>query len=92
MTSILVAASADHFASQGAIYRRPLEGEEPMTPLGGGLPRWIDGIADTGNIAARGLAVAIADRAGNLFVSNDAGRTWSHHGRQLPTPSSLLIS
>jgi photosystem II stability/assembly factor-like uncharacterized protein len=89
---ILVAASADHFASQGAIYRRPLEGDGQITPLGGGLPRWIDGIADTSNIAARGLAVAIADRAGNLFVSNDAGRTWSHHDRQLPTPSSLLIS
>jgi photosystem II stability/assembly factor-like uncharacterized protein len=88
---ILVAASADHFAPQGAIYRRPIVREGKITPVGGGLPRWIDGIADTGNIAARGLAVVVADRAGNLFRSEDAGRTWSRHGDQLPTPSSLFV-
>ena len=51
---VLVAASADHFATQGAIYRRPIDSESPMVPVGRGLPRWIDGIADTGCIAARG--------------------------------------
>jgi hypothetical protein len=88
---ILVAASADHFAPQGAVYRRPIDREGPITPVNGGLPRWINGIADTGNIAACGSAVAVADRAGNLFLSEDAGRTWSRHDRQLPTPSSLFI-
>jgi hypothetical protein len=88
---ILVAASSDHFASQGAIYRRPLERNERILPVGGGLPRWIDGIADTGYIAACGLAVAVADGAGNLFLSEDAGRTWSRGGGTLPRPSSLFV-
>jgi hypothetical protein len=30
------------------------------------MRRWMDGIADTGNIVAYGSAVAVADRAGNL--------------------------
>jgi photosystem II stability/assembly factor-like uncharacterized protein len=88
---ILVAASTDHFAQQGAIYRRPVDPEGVISPVSGGLPQWLDGIADTGNIAACGLAVAVADRAGNLFLSEDGGRTWSCGAEKLPTPSSLCI-
>jgi len=88
---ILVAASADHFATQGAIYRRPIDGESPLDPVGCGLPRWIDGIADTGCIAARESSVAVADKGGNLYASVDAGRTWSHHANGLPAISSVLV-
>lgn len=88
---LLVAASTDHFAPQGAIYRRPIDREGLILPLRGGLPRWIEGIADTGNIAACGSAVAVADRAGNLYLSADAGRTWSRGGDRLPAPSSLFV-
>jgi hypothetical protein len=88
---ILVAASTDHFAPQGAIYRRPLERDGLIAPVGGGLPRWIEGITDTGNIAACGMAIAVADRAGNLFLSEDAGHTWSRGGEHLPTPSSVFV-
>jgi photosystem II stability/assembly factor-like uncharacterized protein len=90
-TDVLVAASVDHFASQGAVYRRPLDGSGPMLPVGGGLPRWIDGIADTGNVAATGSAVAVADRSGNLYVSEDAGRTWTHVADHLAVPSSVCV-
>ena len=48
---ILVSASADHFAPHGAVYRRSVDGHGPLVPVGAGLPRWIDGIADTGCIA-----------------------------------------
>jgi photosystem II stability/assembly factor-like uncharacterized protein len=88
---IFVAASADHFARQGAIYRRAIDRDGPLTPVGGGLPCWIDGISDTGNIAVSGGVVAVADRAGNLFLSADAGHTWSRRDVQLPTPSSLFV-
>jgi len=88
---ILVSASADHFATQGAVYRRPIDGHGPLVPVGAGLPRWIDGIADTGCIATRASALAVADKAGNLYVSADAGRTWSHRANGLPTTSSVLI-
>jgi hypothetical protein len=87
---ILVAASADHFATQGAIYRRPIDGHGRLAPVRG-LPMWLEGIADTGGIATRESAVAVADRAGNLYVSADGGSTWSRRASRLPTPSSLLV-
>ena len=88
---ILISASVDHFAAQGAIYRRPLNQAGPMELVGGGLPRWIEGICDTGNIATRGAAAAAADRSGNLYLSEDAGRSWSRAGTDLQIPSSVFI-
>jgi len=89
---MLVAASTDHFAAQGAVYRRPTGERRPFTPVGGGLPRWIDGIVDTRCIATRGSAAAVADGAGNLYVSTDAGRTWLRRASGLPPPSSVVIA
>jgi hypothetical protein len=89
-SDILVSASADHFATQGAVYRRPIDEHGPLVPVSG-LPRWIDGIADTGCIATRASALAVADKAGNLYVSADAGRSWSRCANGLPTTSSVLI-
>jgi hypothetical protein len=87
---ILIAAAADHFANEGAIYRRPVDGPGPLQPIGGGLPRWVSGICDTGCIAVRGSTVALADRAGNLYRSDDLGRTWSCEPTA-PGPSSVAI-
>jgi len=88
---VLVSASVDHFAAQGAIYRRRVDGQDALVAVGGGLPTWIEGIADTGCIATSGSAAAIADRMGNVYVSTDTGRRWSHRGDGLPSPSSVLI-
>jgi hypothetical protein len=88
---VLVAASADHFATQGAIYRRSIEGECPLSPVGGGFPRWIEGIADTGCIATCESSVAVADKGGNLYVSTDTGRTWLHCADGLPAISNILV-
>jgi hypothetical protein len=88
---VLVAASTGHFATQGAVYRRPVDGKEPARAIGGGLPQWLGGIADTGNIATSGSMIAVADHAGNLYVSEDAGRTWSQAAGELPVPSSVLV-
>jgi hypothetical protein len=88
---IVVAASEHHFATQGGIYRRPLDGSGPLIPIGGGLPRWLDGIVDTACIATRGSTLALADHGGNLYQSEDAGQTWSRIADGLPGPGSLLI-
>jgi hypothetical protein len=88
---MLVSASTDHFAGQGAIYRRRLEGQGPLVPVGGGLPTWTDGIVDTGCIASSDSAISVADKAGNLYVSKDAGCTWLRAADRLPAPSSVLI-
>jgi hypothetical protein len=88
---VLVAASSDHFAAQGAIYRRPIDGDGALRAVSGGLPRWLDGIADTSCIATRRSMVAIADRSGSLYTSADCGQTWFHRARDLPSPSSIVI-
>jgi photosystem II stability/assembly factor-like uncharacterized protein len=88
---VLVAAATDHFAPQGAVYRRAIDARRPFVPVGGGLPRWIDGIADTRCIATHASAAAVADRAGNLYVSTDAGHTWLRCAFGLPQPSSVII-
>lgn len=88
----LVSASSDHFAEQGAIYRRRVDGHGPLAAIGGGLPTWVDGIVDTGCIATHGPAVALVDRGGNLYVSADAGHSWSRRASGLPPPSSVLIA
>jgi hypothetical protein len=89
---VLVSASVDHFAAQGAIYRRRVDGHDSLAAVGGGLPEWIEGIADTGCIATGASAVALADRKGNLYVSADTGRSWSRRAGGLPAPSSVLIA
>jgi hypothetical protein len=87
---ILVAASTDHFAARGAVYRRPIDGNGLLQRVRG-LPRWLGGIVDTGCIAALGSALAVADKAGNLYASVDAGHSWLHHGNGLPMLSSVLL-
>jgi hypothetical protein len=74
---IFVSASTDPFAAQGAVYRRPTHGNGPLQPLGGGMPKWIGGRADTDCIATRDSMAAVIDRSGCLYVSLDDGATWS---------------
>jgi hypothetical protein len=88
---ILVSASTDHFAAQGRIYRRPVKPDGSLPAVEGGMPEWTEGIVDTGCIAANGPSLAVADRAGNLYGSDDFGRAWSCRFAGLPTPSGVLI-
>ena len=88
---VLVGAAADHFATEGAIYRRGVDEHCPLVKVAGGLPDWLDGIADTGCIATHGSTVAVADKKGHLYVSADTGRTWSRWADGIPTPSSIAI-
>jgi hypothetical protein len=83
---IFVAASTDHFAPQGAVYRRPIDSNGPLQPLGGVMPKWIDGIADT-----RDSMVAVIDRSGCLYMSHDDGATWSYRFDRVTVPSGLHI-
>jgi hypothetical protein len=88
---IIFSASTDPFAAEGRIYRRPVKPDGFLVAVGGGMPAWIEGKADTGCIAANGSFIAIADRAGNLYVSDDFGRAWSRRSTKLATPSGVLI-
>ncbi|MGH9759706.1 MAG: WD40/YVTN/BNR-like repeat-containing protein [Blastocatellia bacterium] len=88
---VLVSAATDHFASRGAIYRWSVDERCPLVRVTGGLPDWLEGIADTGCIATHGSAVAVADGKGNLHLSSDNGCTWSSQVAGIPMPSGVLI-
>jgi hypothetical protein len=88
---IFVSASTDPFAKQGAVYRRPIDSSGPLQPLGGGMPRWIDGKADTNCIASRNSMVAVIDWSGHLYMSHDDGASWSPSVAGLSAPSGLHI-
>jgi hypothetical protein len=72
---IFVSASTDPFATQGAVYRRQIDSNGPLQRLGGGMPKWINGKADTNCIATRDSMVAVIDWSGRLYVSHDDGAT-----------------
>jgi hypothetical protein len=88
---ILVSASTDHFAAQGRVYRRPIIPDGDIVAVEGGMPTWTEGIVDTGCVASNGSFIAVADRAGSLYGSDDFGRAWSCKFAGLPTPSGVLI-
>jgi hypothetical protein len=88
---IWVAASEHHFASQGRIYRRPIDEAVPLHPVLDDLPEWTDGIVDTHCIGANASRVVFADRAGDLYVSSDFGLSWSRAAQHLPAPSGVLV-
>ena len=88
---ILVSAATDHFAAEGRVYRRPVKAEGTLVAVEGGMLAWTEGIVDTGNIAASGSWVAVADGAGNLYWSDDYGRSWSLRVTGLPAPSGVLL-
>jgi hypothetical protein len=87
---VLVSASTDHFAAQGRVYRRPVDGHHVLAPVGG-LPEWTEGIVDTGCIASCDSSVAFADGEGNLHVSTDSGLSWSRCASHLPLPNGVVI-
>jgi photosystem II stability/assembly factor-like uncharacterized protein len=91
-SDVYVSASVDPFSARGAVYRRPLDGDGPLQPVGGGMPEWTDGKVDTDCIDVRDATIAMIDISGNLYVSHDDGASWSQPlDRRIPGPSSLLI-
>ena len=91
---VFVSAATSPFAAEGAVYRRPIDCNGPLQPVGGGMPKWTGGSPDTNCIATRDSMAAVIDRSGHLYVSNDDGASWSspfdHLDRQI-VPSGLYI-
>ena len=75
--TVLVTASDGPRTHRGAVYRRALDADAPFVKCGGGLPEWFDGNVDTFQLAAQGSIVVLGTRAGQVFVSDDAGLTWN---------------
>lgn len=88
---VFVSASTDPFAAHGAVYRRPIDNDGPLEPLGGGMPRWTDRHVDTDCIATHDSVIAMADGAGHLYTSYDDGLSWSQPLDGFANPSAVHI-
>jgi hypothetical protein len=89
---VLVSASRGPRGGQAALYRQPLDGNGPLERCTDGLPQWFDGNIDTGCVDGRGEAAAFGTGSGEVFVSEDAGSTWTRAADGLPAISCLGLT
>ncbi len=75
----------------GAIDPHLAHGAIPLVPAGQGLPDWLGGVIDTRCIGTLGDAMAFADATGSVYVSPDAGQSWSLVASGIASPSSVLV-
>ena len=88
---ILLSASTSHTGKKSALYRRDLEGNafERCTE---GLPEWFADNVDTYCLDAGAGSAALGTSDGIVFVSEDAGRSWSKLAAGLPPISCVVLA
>ena len=74
--SVVLCASNGPGGDQAALYRRPLDGNEPFERCREGLPEDLGGNVETGCLVSQGDTVAFAGPNGQTYVSTDEGLTW----------------
>ena len=82
--TMLVAVSTGPGGRRAALYRRPIDGDEPFERCRVGLPEWFGDNIDTGCLAAAGGTVVAGTNDGRVFISHDAGATWTLAAKGLP--------
>jgi hypothetical protein len=90
--TVLVSASTGPFTDRAAVYRRSLDGGDPFERCTGGLPEWFPSNIDTHRVAARGPMVALGTEGGEVWTSEDEGRTWERTASGLSPVTCVLIA
>lgn len=80
--TLLLSASLNHTGKRSALYRRTLDGER-FERCTDGLPDWFADNVDSFCLDARGAEAALGTADGAVFVSDDAGETWTDAARDL---------
>ncbi len=81
---LLLTASTGHASSQAAVYRRPVASDGAFQRCTEGLPEWFPSNIDTYCLATSGPVVAFGTSQGSVFISKDAGVSWSQAADGLP--------
>jgi hypothetical protein len=89
--TVLVTASTGPFTDRAAVYRRSLDGGDPFERCTGGLPEWFPSNIDSHCLAARGSMVALGTDGGDVWTSEDEGRTWEKAASGLSPVTCVLI-
>ena len=88
---LLLSASRSHTGRDAALYRRAIDGGSFERCIAG-LPDWFGDNLDTYCLDARGSAAALGTSDGRVFVSSDAGATWSAAAEGLGAISCLALA
>ncbi|NEQ19263.1 MAG: hypothetical protein F6K28_05345 [Microcoleus sp. SIO2G3] len=74
--TILMTASMGPHGGKAAIYRHPLDKPGTFSKCEQGLPEWFDDNINTGTLSTSENLAAFGTSDGQIFFSDDAGRTW----------------
>jgi hypothetical protein len=92
---LLASASTGPATHEAAVYRRPIDDpEQPLVPCGGdsGLPATFPHNIDTFGLVAAGKLVAVGERYGRVYLSEDAGESWRKLAEALPGVHCLAFA
>src|SRR6266508_3538085 len=90
--TVLVSASTGPRTNRGAVYRRDLVSSAPFERCADGLPEWFEFNVNTFQLAASGADVALGTDDGRVYVSADAGGSWSLAAEGLPPIHCLAFA
>jgi len=87
--TVLVTASTGPSTRRAAVYRRP-DGEAPFEKCEVGLPEWFASNLDSHCLGADGPRAAFGTAEGDVWRSDDAGRTWERAADGLSRVTAVL--
>ena len=88
--TVLVTASTGPSTRRAAVYRRPLDGDAPFEKCEDGLPEWFASNVDSHCLGADGPRAAFGTAEGDVWRSDDAGRTWERAAEGLSRVTAVL--
>ena len=88
--TLFLTASDGPWGGHAAVYRRPLDSEEPLERCREGLPEWFEDNIDSGCLDAAAEGVAFGTAAGEVYASTDGGASWAAVATGLGPVSCLL--
>ena len=88
---VLLSASTGPRTRHAALYRGRL-GRDTFERCEKGLPEWFDDNIDTGCLVLEGMTAAFGTSDGRVFVSDDAGDSWTESATGIPTVTALQLS
>lgn len=89
--SVLLSASTGPRTRQAGLYRGSIGGGA-FERCQKGLPEWFGSNIDTGCLVLDGLTAAFGTSDGRVFVSDDAGDSWTEAGCGLPPVTAVQLS
>jgi hypothetical protein len=89
--TVLLTAARGPYGGRAAVYRRSLD-RVGFEKCEAGLPEWFGDNIDTGCLASDGETAAFGTSDGQVYLSQDAGRSWERAGERLPAVRSVLLA